>query len=498
LASRAFRFRVAARAAPLTCAASCACLLLPPRTARAGGFYVPEQGARAVGMADAVVAAPGEPSGIFHNPASLSTVGTLGAESGGLLVFPSFKFFRAPATDPFAPSPDQATVNFATAKNTNAAGVVPALFVAANLGVKNLGVGVGMYVPFGADLAFPVDGAQREVVTAISLKSIHVTPTVAYRFFDRLSVGAGLSYVNSSFTLEQRNATPFILGNPNDFPNPAPSSEGPTRIQLTDSLKFSATFGALYADPDDRFSIGASLMLPTKLDLRGTVDVSNPNITAMNDAQGNPLPAGQRSDAAALSIWLPAIARLGVLVKPAPSVAIEADVNYQAWSSTQTETIFFQHHYPLFPQQGAQMNDIVLERNYHDTVSLRLGTEVTALDTPHRRVKLRAGVLFDQSPIDDRHFDLLTPDSDKWGLSGGAGYSMKLGERFWLGVDLSYLHVFYAERDVGPGTIGTDPAAQQSVPGSAGTILNKPASSFYYGVTRASVDLLAMSVSLKI
>ena len=473
-------------------------MLLAPRAAQAGGFYVPEQGARSVGMADAVAAAPGEPSGIFHNPASLSTVGTVDAEAGGLLVFPSFRFFRAPATDPFAPSPDQATVDFATVKNTNAAGVVPSLFVAGNLGVKNLGVGIGMYVPFGADLAFPVDGAQREVVTAISLKSIHVTPTIAYRFFDRLSVGAGLSYVNSSFTLEQRNATPFILGNPNDFPNPQPTSEGPTRIAASDSLKFSATFGVLYADPDDRFSIGASLMLPTKLDLRGTVDVANPDITALNDAQGNPLPAGQRSDAAALSIWLPAIGRLGVLVKPAANVAIEADVNYQAWSSTRTETIFFEHHYPLFPQPGAQMNDVVLERNYRDTVSLRLGTEVTALDAPRARLKLRAGVLFDQSPIDDRHFDLLTPDSDKVGLTGGAGYALKLGDKTWLGFDVAYLRVFYAERDVGPATIGTDPTAQQSVPGSAGTILNKPASSFYDGVTRAYVDLLAMTVSLKI
>jgi long-subunit fatty acid transport protein len=239
-------------------------------------------------------------------------------------------------------------------------------------------------------------------------------------------------------------------------------------------------------------------MAPTKLDLRGTVDVSNPNITALNDAQGNPLPAGHRTDNAALAIPLPAIGRLGVLVKPAACLAIEADVNYQAWSSTQTETIFFQHHYPLFPQPGAQMNDIVLERNYHDTVSVRLGAELTPLASPSTPLKLRAGVLFDQSPIDDRHFDLLTPDSDKWGVSGGAGYALKLTEKAWLGLDLSYMHVFYADRNIGPETIGTDPSQQQTVPGSAGTILNKPASSFYYGVTRASIDLVAMSVSLKI
>jgi long-subunit fatty acid transport protein len=144
------------------------------------------------------------------------------------------------------------------------------------------------------------------------------------------------------------------------------------------------------------------------------------------------------------------------------------------------------------------MNDIVMERGYRDTVSLRLGTEIAPFDSPKYPLKLRAGGLYDQSPIDDRHFDLLTPDSDKWGVSAGAGYAVKLGPALALGIDLAYLHLFYAERNVAPGTIGTDPSAQQQVPGSAGTILNKPASSFFYGVTRASVDVLAMSLSLRI
>ena len=479
-------------------AACAACLLATSGEARAGGFYVPEQGARAVALGGAVAAAPGEVSGICHNPASIATVGALSAEVGGLLVLPRFTFFRMPATEPFAPSPAQSTVDFPVVKNTNSAGAVPFMGVASNLGVQDLGVGVALYVPFGADLTFPADGAQRNVVTSIGLTSIHVTPTIAYRFFRRLSVGAGLSYINSSFSLTQQNASPFVLGNPNDYPNPAANLEGPTRIDATDSLKFGASFGVLYEDPDDRFSVGASLMAPTKLDLRGTVDIKNAAITALTDAQGNMLPAGERTDNAALSIQLPAVGRLGVRVKPHRKAAIELDVNYQTWSSTRTQTIFFEHHYPLFPQPGALMNDIVMERDYRDTVSLRLGTEIVPLDSARYPLKLRAGALYDQSPIDDRHFDLLTPDSDKWGVSAGAGYAIKVGAAASLGADLAYLHLFYAERNVTPSTIGTDPMAQQQVPGSAGTILNKPASSFFYGTTRASVDVLALSVFLKI
>jgi long-chain fatty acid transport protein len=192
------------------------------------------------------------------------------------------------------------------------------------------------------------------------------------------------------------------------------------------------------------------------------------------------------------------ILRVGALVRPVPQVAIEIDANYQRWSTTRTQKIFFEHNYPLLPQPGALMNDIVLDQSYRDTVTLRLGTEVTPFDEASIPLKLRAGALYDQSPIDDRHFDLLTPDSDKLGLSAGAGYSIAVGRRAKLGLDLSYMHVFFAERDVAPRTIGTDASQSQEIPGSDRTILNKPAPSFFYGVTRASADLLAISVSLRI
>lgn len=479
--------------AALICAAA-----LASSKAYAGAFYVPEQGARAIGMGGATVAAPGEASGIFHNPASIAGAGLVNAEVAGVAVFPHFTFFRRPTTDPFGAPGNE--IDFAASKNTNTAAVVPFVAATTNLGIEDLGVGLGVYVPFGSELEFPADGAQRNVVTRISLRAIHITPTVAYRFWKRLRVGVGVSFIHSSFALEQRNASPFVLGRPDDFPNPDPSTEGDTKIDASDSLRLGATFGAMYTDPDERFSVGASFMMPTKLNFRGTVNVTNSAsaIVAMNDAQGNPLPAGSRTDNVALSIPLPAIARLGVRVHPIARVAVELDVNYQAWSTTRKETIFFEHNYPLLPQPGAQMNDITLDQSYRDTISVRLGGEVAPFESEAIPLKLRGGVLYDQSPIDDRHFDLLTPDSDKWGVSLGAGYAFDLSPRMKLGLDLAYMHLFYAERNIGPAAVGTDAAQSQAIPGSDRTILNKPAASFFYGVTRAGIDLLALGVTLRI
>src|SRR5262249_8020624 len=150
---------------------------------------------------------------------SIATSGLVNAQVDALGVFPHFTFFRRPTTDPF-PTPHE--VDFAPVKNTNTAAVVPFLAGTSNLGVENLGVGLAVYVPFGSELEFPKDGAQRNVVTRISLRAIHITPTVAYRFWNRLSLGAGVSFIHSTFALEQRNASPFILGLPDNFPNPDP------------------------------------------------------------------------------------------------------------------------------------------------------------------------------------------------------------------------------------------------------------------------------------
>ncbi len=472
---------------------------LAARSAHAGGFYVPEQGARSVGMAGASVAQSGDASAIFHNPAGIAAPGKLVAEVDALALFPRFTFFRAPTANPFATSPADATISFQRAKNTNSLEVVPFLGVMSDCGIEDLGVGLGIYAPFGASLSMPADGAQRHLVTDIALKSIHVTPTIAYRFFKRLSVGVGLSYIRSSFTLKQKNASPFLLGRPQDFPNPDPASEGDTSIEAHDNAKFGATFGVLYTDEDDRFSIGASLMTPTKLHFDGTVNAtSSPaNIVAMNDAQGNPLPAGSRTDAVKVSMAMPMIIRFGAKVNVHRDAMVELDVNLQQWSTSHQLFIDFQHEYPLLPQPGANMSDVTLSQQWKNTMTVRLGTEIAPLGKNNSPLRVRAGALYDQSPIDDRHFDITTPDSDKYGLSGGASYAFKLGESTTLGIDLSYMHLFFAERNIGPSRIGTDANLGQDVSGTDRTILNKPAANFFYGVTRASVDLLALGVSLR-
>jgi len=495
--------------APPLVGLACACM---PVGAWAGGFYVPEIGPRAVGMAGAVVADPQDGSAIFHNPAGLAGQRGTQVQVAGSMFFGNVQFFRRPVEDPATGD----TIRFDRVRNTNAIGGAPLLAVSSDFGVRDLAVGIGVYAPFGAGLEFPDDGAQRHVVTAVHLRTIYVTPTVAYRIFDRLSLGVGLSYVYADLAIDQVNAVPFVTGDPEQFPDPDPALEGTTELRGRDPGSFSATIGLRYNDPDQRFSFGASVLVPTRLELRGKAVVRNPSITPLVDPEtGDEVQgAGERRDDMRVFYPLPLVLRLGAAVRPHPRVLVELDYNWQRWKTFDTLTVEFARHHELLPTPGAFMYDVVLEPKWRNGHTVRLGMDAMVGDPSRVPLSLRAGLLYDQSPIDDRHFDVLAPDSDKLGLSIGLGYTFALGRRVRLDAEAGFMHLFFRERTVGPQTVGADFSGEdddasgsndsmdndlaREQPGSDRTILNKPAPSFHHGVTRVFFDILGVGLTLRV
>ncbi len=76
----------------------------------------------------------------------------------------------------------------------------------------------------------------------------------------------------------------------------------------------------------------------------------------------------------------------------------------------------------------------VNEQNYRDTFSMALGGEYDVSD----RLTLRAGTMFDESPITDRYRTTRVPDGDRTWLSAGATWNIT--DTF--SASLSYAHVF--------------------------------------------------------
>jgi long-chain fatty acid transport protein len=453
--------------------------------AQAGGFYVPEIGPRAAAMGGALSADDQDASSSFHNPAGLAGLwGSSQVQAASGVFVPDVTFFRRPVVDPGTGQ----TLRFSGASNTNHMIVAPYVGGAWSTGVRGLELGFGVYAPFGATLDFPDNGAQRQVLTGVALRTIYVGPSVGYALPGGLRVGLSLDYVYADLTLDQKNAIPYVTGDPEQFPDPDPSLEGTTHIQGKDPASFSATLGAQWVSPDARVVVGASVMTPTTLALSGDATVVNAGITALTDASGAELqPEGRRVDSVKMQIPLPLVARAGVRVRPTARTSIALDVNWQRWSTFRTLVVDFQHEYALLPTPGAYLYDVTVENHWRDTFSVRLGGETRLRRWP---LALRGGLVYDQSPVDDRHFALLTPDSDKLGVGGGVGWTTALGGGRALAVDVSYLHLFVHERDVAPDANG--------MPGSDGTVLNKPAPSFYQGVTRAAFDVVVVALTVRL
>jgi long-chain fatty acid transport protein len=447
--------------------------------ASAGGFYVPEIGSRAAGLGVAVVADAPDPSATFHNPAGLAEARGLQIELSANLFFPSVTFFRRPLIDPNT----GASLHFDGASNTNK--VIPVPYFGASYGVSDrVTAGLAVYAPFGATLDFPRDGAQRQIVTSIALKTIFISPAVAVALPGGLSVGAAANVIWGDLALEQRNAIPYVTGDPEQYPDPGAGIEGSTRVAGRDPFSLGATIGVGWRAPDNRLRIGASVMTPVTLQLEGDAHVENSGISPLVDADNNVVQAsGAREDRARIALPLPLIARIGIAVRPTPRWRFEADVNWQRWSTSKALVVDFVHEYELLPTPGANLYDVRVENQWRDTWSARLGVEATPWSTP---IALRAGALWDQSPVDDRHFSLLTPDSDKVGVTGGARWSRPMGDGR-LDFDLAAMHLFVGERNIAPASNGD--------PGSDGTILNKPAPSFFHGVTRAGFNTITVAVA---
>ncbi len=178
-------------------------------------------------------------------------------------------------------------------------------------------------------------------------------------------------------------------------------------------------------------------------------------------------------------------------MRPTSWLSLALDVNWQRWSTFRTLTIDFEKEPPLLLTPGATLYDVRMQNHWRDTLTARLGANATPLSG--RPLQVRAGAFYDQSPIGDRSYDLVTPDSDKLGVAGGGSYALALG-RGQLRFDLGVATVFMRDRNIAPEEL-VDPATGKPIPGSDRTILNKPAPSFFYGVTRVGATVVNLTVT---
>jgi long-chain fatty acid transport protein len=356
------------------------------------GFMIPEQGAKAAGMACAFVATADDPSAMFYNVAGIAQQRHMAAYTGATFITFANEF-EGDRNDEFTSG--------VSGEYDRHLFIPPNGYAVVPIG-DNMTFGVGMFSAFGlrTDWADPFAG--RFIARDTNLKTASLQPSIAWQTSDgRIALGAGVEYRRARLTLQRNNGifNPFTQ-RISDVANVYLSSDWESGIGWT--------VGGLFK-PTPTLRIGASYRAPMDIDFGGDatftqISTGNAQLDAIVKAG---LPPNQRI---ATTLPFPGIMTVGVATSAVENWDIEFDVMRTTWSRFESLLVEFE-----------QTPAVNLDRpqNWKDSNSFRLGGNRRIGDT----WAVRLGALYDENPQPTEGVGPLLPDSDRVGVSFGVGFN---------------------------------------------------------------------------
>jgi long-chain fatty acid transport protein len=360
----------------------------------AGALSVREQSTFGQGASFAGIAAGGSVSSMFWNPATMTQAPGKAFELDTTALFPYASH------NPSAGS-TLLGFGFGGTSNTGDAALVPAAYLSYQLN-PNLWVGLSINAPFGLSVSFPSRWAGRDYAAGDShLRTYNATPSVAYRFNDWISVGAGVQIQYADAALA-RGPTPF---------NPQVGF-----IPLNANISgYGWGFG---------FTAGVTLTpTPTTTIGVGYRSAINQNIDGSLAVFGSPL-VPPVSTSVSTTLNLPDMVSLGIRQRVDPRWILMGTVEWTNWSRIGTATVV--------TPSGATATTLPFQ--FRDGWFFSLGAEYQWTD----RLAVRGGVGYEISPVTDAVRIPVLPDNDRIWLSVGTTWALMKD----LYVDLAYSHLF--------------------------------------------------------
>jgi long-chain fatty acid transport protein len=393
-----------------------------PRPVLAAAFLNDIQSAGAASVSTAGQTAIAEDAAtVYYNAAGMILLNgpQILVSSGFVLISTSFenKGTTAPLGDPAHGSTEVKDQFFP----------VPSVFVTAPLS-NRLSIGLGLFAPFGQANNYASDWVGRYQLQDISLKTIDIDPSVAYRVSDTLSLGAGIDIQYAH--LKRKNAIDFgalcfaVVG-------PVTCS-GLGLLPQSQDGQFGAdaedwgvgfNLSALY-NLGDMTHVGLNYRSAVRHSLSGDADFDVPAAAALLTAGGLFQDTSLQS-----TVTFPELIAFGLSQKIDDRLTLLADVDWTRWSRIKQVTFTFGN-----AKQPAQ--NLVL--NWKDSIRVAIGGIYQLTEDSD----LRAGVSFDQSPVTDAFRSADLADSDQIMIS--AGLTHRFDQRYLVAISYSYGHFMAA------------------------------------------------------
>lgn len=401
--------------------------------AQASGYQLREQSVTAQGNAFAGAAAGGDDiSAMFFNPASMTQFTGNRSELHLTYIAPRIELDEAAASTVFGTP---------IAGGTSADDVAEDALVPSMYGLwqpaPDWRLGVSLNAPFGLKTSYDRSWVGRYQAVESAVTSINVSPQVAWQATPWLSLGAGLEAQYTDATLS--NAVDFgSIGRAAGISGATPGGQGQDGFSKVegDDWGYGYSLGAV-VEPADGTRIGLSYRSRISHSLRGRAefDLGTSGVgSALAAATG-----AFRNTGATADVTTPATLSLGLRQRVSPEWTVMGGLDWTEWSVFDELRIEFDN-----PAQS----DSVTDENWKDTWFAALGATYRPLDTGWT---FRAGVAYDQAPLDTGTRTPRIPDADRYWLSAGASYEPTP----WLSFSAAYTHIFVDDADLNLRTSDT-------------------------------------------
>ncbi len=430
-----------------------AAALTPAATARAGGFSATRFGG------EHGHPATDDPTAVYYNPAGLAYGHGTRILVEGLFVYRTADYTRDPGDiDKPSPTAEEIAANSGDAHLANFI-VSPFAGVATDLGVEGLGLGFGVYAPFGGQTSwdkadefegnaqFPgaVDASARWSSIEAEQRSVYFSLGGAWRTKnEKFGVGVGLNFISSNLKMVRaRN----IDGSDNLLNSQGGVQEGRALLDLANKT-FSAAVGFMFK-PTDCSRIGLSYQSQPgfgELAFAGTLTnqygASEPFTVDVEMRQ-----------------TLPDSVRLGGEWQVNDKLSLHGALEYQRWSVFKDQCLVqtgladapkcsFEPRSGVGnrgPLAADGKNVLVnIARDWKDTYAIRAGGSYALSD----KIELNGGLLFDSNAVPDETLEPALIDMNK--IVAQAGGRFELSKQLSLNTTLGY--VAYFERETSPRT----------------------------------------------
>lgn len=393
----------------------------------AGGYIIPHQTARGLALSNALIAGVDDASATYYNP------GALGEISGNNLMINGV----------YINAVNSVENNGRKAVNKHDDNLIASMFANYHVPGTDFTLGIGTYSPFGLATTYERDFT-RFAANRTELKTIYVTPSVAWHPSKYFSAGAGFSYVHAS-GLFTRALCLDAFSVDNGCATPGGTFEG--RLRVTDTANaFTYNLGLL-VKPTQVLKIG--LTYRARTDIRfDSADAKLGGAFTPTSVKANVRP-----------IPLPPVIDAGIFWQIDPSWSAEFVYEYTRWSEFNRFNATLSPAPGFLPLLGLPITSFSLPQNWKNTSTLRLGSAYKLMPN----WELRGGLAIEETPIPSKTLNPAIPGGDILTLNAGIGYKWEK-----ISLDFGYMAVLYKSRKINNGELEGLPATGIPFSGAPG------------------------------